>query len=246
MNEKKVAIVTGASRGLGRQIALTLADANYRVVVNYNSSHKCAEETLELIKSKGGEAIAYQGSVANPDDMKSMVEKTLEHYGSVDILVNNAGILIPQYLMMTTLDDWNKTIETNLTGSFLSTKSVLRPMIENKYGRIINISSVASFRGLAGQAAYAASKSGMDGMTKVLAKELSSYNILVNSIAPGFIDTDMTDEFPERILEEYRESIPLKRFGAPEDIANFVVYLASDKANYITGQTFTIDGGLSV
>lgn len=246
MNDKKVAIVTGASRGIGRAIAVALADAKYRVVINYNSSRKCAKETLRLIKSKGGEAILFQGSVAKPEDMKNMIETTIDNYGTVDALINNAGILIPKYLMMTTLDDWNQTLETNLTGTFLSIKSVLRPLIENRSGKIINISSVASISGIAGQAAYAASKSGINGVTKVLAKELSSYNILVNSIAPGFIETDMTDDFPDRKLKEYEESIPLKRFGSPEDIANFVIYLVSDKANYITGQMFTIDGGLSV
>lgn len=244
--EKKVAIVTGASRGIGRAIVCSLAEANYRVVINYNSSHEHAKETLSYIQEQGGDALLVQGSVTNENDMKKLIETTVEHYGTVDVLVNNAGILIPKYLMMTTLEEWNRTLETNLSGAFLGIKAVLRPMIEKKRGKIINISSVASISGIAGQAAYAASKAGLNGVTKVLAKELAPYNILVNSIAPGFIDTDMTGDFPDKKLEEYRNSIPLKRFGLPEDIANFVTFLASDKANYATGQIFTVDGGLSV
>ncbi|MDQ0226410.1 3-oxoacyl-ACP reductase family protein [Metabacillus niabensis] len=245
-NEKKVAIVTGASRGIGQAIAIALANKGFSVVINYHNSHAGAEETLAKIKQNGGEAILHQGSVANAEDMKQMVENAIEHFGTVDVLVNNAGILIPKYLMMTKPDEWNQTIETNLTGAYLGIKAVLRPMIEKKRGRIINISSVASISGIAGQAAYAASKSGLNGITKVLAKELAPYNILVNSIAPGFIETDMTGDFPERMLEEYRDSIPLKRFGRPEEIANFVTFLSSDEAEYVTGQIFAIDGGLSV
>ncbi len=245
-NEKKVAIVTGASRGIGQAIAIALANKGFSVVINYHSSHKGAEETLTKIKENGGDAILHQGSVANAEDMKQMVDNAVEHFGTVDVLVNNAGILIPKYLMMTKPDEWNQTIETNLTGAYLGIKAVLRPMIEKKRGRIINISSVASISGIAGQAAYAASKSGLNGITKVLAKELAPYNILVNSIAPGFIETDMTGDFPERMLEEYRDSIPLKRFGRPEEIASFVTFLSSDEAEYVTGQIFAIDGGLSV
>ncbi|MFS0880721.1 3-oxoacyl-ACP reductase family protein [Metabacillus niabensis] len=245
-NEKKVAIVTGASRGIGQAIAIALANKGFSVVINYHNSHAGAEETLTKIKQNGGEAILHQGSVANAEDMKQMVENAVEHFGTVDVLVNNAGILIPKYLMMTKPDEWNQTIETNLTGAYLGIKAVLRPMIEKKRGRIINISSVASISGIAGQAAYAASKSGLNGITKVLAKELAPYNILVNSIAPGFIETDMTGDFPERMLEEYRDSIPLKRFGRPEEIASFVTFLSSDEAEYVTGQIFAIDGGLSV
>lgn len=245
-NEKKVAIVTGASRGIGQAIAIALANKGFSVVINYHNSHVGAEETLTKIKQNGGDAILHQGSVANAEDMKQMVENAVEHFGTVDVLVNNAGILIPKYLMMTKPDEWNQTIETNLTGAYLGIKAVLRPMIEKKRGRIINISSVASISGIAGQAAYAASKSGLNGITKVLAKELAPYNILVNSIAPGFIETDMTGDFPERMLEEYRDSIPLKRFGRPEEIASFVTFLSSDEAEYVTGQIFAIDGGLSV
>lgn len=243
---KKVAIVTGASRGIGRAIAVALANNDFKVVINYHRSHDEAEETLKLIKENDGEAILYQGSVANLENMKQLVDTTIEHFGTVDVLVNNAGILIPKYLMMTKPDEWNTTIETNLTGAYLGIKAVLRPMIEKKKGRIINISSVASLSGIAGQAAYAASKSGLNGITKVLSKELASYNILVNSIAPGFVETDMTGDFPDRMLEEYRNSIPLKRFGRPEEIANFVTFLVSDQSEYITGQIFAIDGGLSV
>ncbi|WP_339165265.1 3-oxoacyl-ACP reductase family protein [Siminovitchia sp. FSL W7-1587] len=243
---EKVAIVTGASRGIGRAISVALAKEGYKVVVNYNRSLEDAEKTVEIIQENGGEAILHQGSVTDPEKMKEMVDTTVNQLGTVDVLVNNAGILIPKYLMMTKPEEWNATIDTNLTGTYYGIKAVLRPMIEKKQGRIINISSVASISGISGQAAYAASKSGINGMTKVLAKELAPFNILVNSIAPGFIETDMTGDFPDRMLEEYRDSIPLKRFGQPTEIADFASFLASEKANYITGQVFAIDGGLSV
>ncbi|MCM3440398.1 3-oxoacyl-ACP reductase family protein [Metabacillus halosaccharovorans] len=245
MSEKKVAIITGASRGIGKAIALRLAKDNFMVVINYNKSREDAEKVLESIKEIGGNGILFQGSVTDRDVMDGMVKEVVNQFGRIDLLVNNAGVLRPKYLMMTKLDEWEETIATNLTGPFYCIKSVLRSMIEQRSGRIINMSSVASLSGIPGQSSYAASKSGMNGMTRVLAKELSNYGILINSIAPGFIETDMTGDFPETALKEYKNSIPLKRFGHGEDVANLVSFLASEQASYITGQVIAVDGGLS-
>jgi len=246
MLDRKVAIVTGASRGIGRAIAIQLANDGYTVVVNYHSNHEEARKTLAEIEERGAEGILFQGSVSDPKAMESMVQETIERFGRVDVLVNNAGILKPKYLMMTKLDEWEDTLQTNLSGAFYCIKAVLRTMIEKRAGRIINMSSVASISGIPGQASYAASKSGMNGLTRVLAKELSSYGILVNSIAPGFIETEMTGSFPDKTLQDYKETIPLRRFGHGEDVANLISFLASDRASYITGQVIAIDGGLSI
>jgi 3-oxoacyl-[acyl-carrier protein] reductase len=246
VNEQKVAIVTGASRGIGKAIAIRLAQDKFKVIINYNKNHEEAEKVLNTIKNNGGDAILYQASVADRIAIDKMVKDVEDKFGSIDILVNNAGILRPKYLMLTKDEEWDETIQTNLTGPFYCIKAVLRSMIGNKSGRIINMSSVASLSGIPGQASYAASKSGINGVTKVLSKELSNYGILINSIAPGFIETDMTDSMGKEKLDEYKKTIPLKRFGHSDDIANLVSFLASDQSNYITGQIIAVDGGLSV
>jgi 3-oxoacyl-[acyl-carrier protein] reductase len=241
----KVAIVTGASRGIGRSIAMCLAEAGAKVVINYRSNAELAEQVKAEIEAKGGQAHAIQGCVTDPEAMKAMVKETVQVFGGLDILVNNAGILLPKFLMMTKPEEWAKTIDTNLTGVYNAIKPALRPMIEKKQGRIINITSVAGLSGIPGQAAYGTTKAGLIGLTNVLAKELAGFGITVNAIAPGFIETDMTSVFDEKTTEQYINSIPLKKYGRPEDIGHMAVYLASDLAGYITGQTIAVDGGLS-
>jgi len=241
----KVAIVTGASRGIGRAIALSLAMVGVSVVVNYKKSRHEAEKVLELVQQAGSDGFLYEGSVADSEAMERMVAATLEQYGQLDILINNAGILVPKHIMMTKAEEWIQAIETNLTGAFYCVKYAIRPMIEQHYGRIVNVSSVASIRGIAGQGSYASSKAGLNGLTRVLAKELALYGITVNAVAPGFIETDMTSIFDKK-KTEYQNTIPLKEFGKPEDVASLVSFLVSDNAGYITGQVIAVDGGLSI
>lgn len=240
----KCAVVTGASRGIGRAIALQLASEGAKVVVNYSGSEQKALEVVEEIKQNGGEAIAVQANVADTDSVQNLMKTALETYGSIDILVNNAGITRDNLLMRMKDDEWDDVINTNLKGVFLCTKAVTRQMMKQRAGRIINISSIVGIAGNAGQANYVAAKAGVIGLTKTTAQELASRNILVNAIAPGFITTEMTEGLPEELKEVMLKQIPLAKLGQPEDIAKAVVFFASDSANYITGQTLQIDGGM--
>lgn len=242
--EGKVALVTGASRGIGRQIALELAMEGASVAVNYAGSEAKALELVDEIKSMGTEAIAIQADVSNSDSVNEMVKQTIEQFGKLDILVNNAGITKDNLLMRMKESEWDDVININLKGVFLCTKSVTRQMMKQRSGRIINISSIVGVSGNPGQANYVAAKSGVIGLTKTSAKELSSRGITVNAIAPGFITTDMTDKLNEEVKSEMLKQIPLARFGEPKDIARAAVFLASDDSNYITGQTLHIDGGM--
>lgn len=246
MLKDKVAIVTGASRGIGREIAITLARYGAKVIVNYCGSKEKAEEVVSLIKSEGGIAAAYQGDVADSEAMKQMFADVLQEYKTIDILVNNAGITRDNLILKMSDDDFNSVIDTNLKGVYYCLKQVSKIMLKQKSGRIINISSIAGVIGNAGQINYSASKAGVIGMTKALARELGSRGITVNAVAPGFIKTDMTDKLPETMKEYYVNQIPLKRFGEVSDIAETVAFLASDKAAYITGQTISIDGGMQM
>jgi len=242
--EGKVAVVTGASRGIGRAIALKLADEGAKVVVNYSGSQAKAEEVVAMIQENGGEAIAVQASVSQTEEVTALMDTAVKTFGSLDILVNNAGITRDNLLMRMKEDEWDDVLNTNLKGVFLCTKAVTRQMMKQRAGRIINISSIVGVAGNAGQANYVAAKAGVIGLTKTTAKELASRNILVNAIAPGFIETEMTDQLPEELKQGMLTQIPLAKLGQPEDIAKAVAFLASDDANYMTGQTLHIDGGM--
>ncbi len=240
----KVAIVTGGSRGIGRAVALQLAHNGAKVVVNYAGNEQAAKEVVELITTKGGHAIAVQADVANADSVDQMVKQAMDAFGRIDILVNNAGITRDTLLMRMKEDDWDAVLDTNLKGIYLCTKAVSRIMMKQKAGKIINMTSVVGIMGNAGQANYAAAKAGVIGFTKSMAKELASRNITVNAIAPGFISTDMTAVLSDQVKSDLVNSIPLGKLGTPEEIAYAVVFLSSDYANYITGQTLNVDGGM--
>ena len=240
----KVAIVTGASRGIGRETALTLAGYGATVIVNYCGSKDKAEAVVEEITAAGGTAKAYQGDVSDFDVAKEMITSVKKEFGSIDILVNNAGITKDGLLMGMSEEDFDQVIDVNLKGTFNMMRFVSRQMLRQRSGRIISMASVVGIAGNAGQANYAAAKAGVIGFTKSVAKELAARGIRVNAIAPGFIETDMTDAIPEKIREGMLETIPLRRGGKAEDVANAVAFLASDDAGYITGQVLKVDGGM--
>ncbi len=246
MTEKKVALVTGAAKGIGRAIALALAGDQVTVVVNYNGSKERAEAVVEEIKALGADGCAYQCNVADTDATLAMVKEIIAQYGRLDILVNNAGITRDNLIMKMSEGDFDAVINANLKGCFNTIKAVSRQMLKQRAGRIINITSVSGILGNAGQANYAASKAGIIGLTKTMARELASRGITVNAIAPGFVDTDMTKALPEQVREAATAQIPLGHFGKPEDIANMAAYLASEKAAYITGQIISVDGGMAI
>jgi 3-oxoacyl-[acyl-carrier protein] reductase len=242
--EGKVALVTGASRGIGREIALELARHGANVAVNYAGSEGKANEVVDEIKAMGKEAFAIKCDVSNSEEVAEMVKETVDRFGKLDILVNNAGITKDNLLMRMKEEEWDDVININLKGVFLCTKAVTRQMMKQRVGRIINITSVVGVSGNPGQANYVAAKSGVIGLTKTTAKELASRNITVNAIAPGFITTDMTDKLSEDVKGEMLKQIPLARLGEPKDIAKMTAFLASDDASYITGQTLHINGGM--
>jgi len=242
--ENKVSLVTGASRGIGRAIAIALAEKGSDVIVNYAGSKEKAEEVVARIKELGRQAIAIQADVSNQEAVENMVEQSLAHFGRIDVLVNNAGIAKDNLVMRMKVPEWDDVINTNLKSVFLCSKAVIRPMMKARKGRIVNVSSVVGAIGNAGQANYAAAKSGVIGLTKTLARELASRNIAVNAVAPGFIETDMTASLPQEAKDMMFSQIPLNRFGQPEEVAKVVCFLASDDASYMTGQTLFVDGGM--
>lgn len=242
--QDQVAIVTGASRGIGREIALELARQGASVVVNYAGNEDKANAVVDEIKELGQKAIAIRCNVANSEEVANMVKTTTDEFGRVDILVNNAGITRDNLLMRMKEEEWDSVINTNLKGVFLCTKSVTRPMMKQRKGRIINVASVVGVVGNAGQANYVAAKAGVIGLTKTTAKEFASRGITVNAVAPGFISSDMTDTLPEDVKNAMLSQIPLARFGDSEDVAKVVAFLASSDSAYMTGQTLCIDGGM--
>ncbi|WP_182199125.1 3-oxoacyl-[acyl-carrier-protein] reductase [Paraliobacillus salinarum] len=244
MFEGKVALVTGASRGIGRAIALELAKKGAVVAVNYAGNEVKAQAVVDEIEQLGSKAIKIKANVAVEAEVKQMVKETISTFGSLDILVNNAGITRDNLLMRMKESEFDDVIQTNLKGVFLTTKAVTRQMMKQRHGRIINVASVVGISGNAGQANYVAAKAGVIGMTKTAAKELASRNILVNAVAPGFIETDMTDQLTEEQHKAMAELIPLARLGKAEDVAHVVRFLASDDAAYVTGQTIQVDGGM--
>jgi len=241
--EGKVSLVTGASRGIGKAIALKLASLGCKVAVNYRKRDSEANSVVEAIKGQGREAISVKADVADGEAVRVMMQQVTDRWGKIDILVNNAGINRDTLLLRMPESAWDEVINTNLRGAYLCTKFVLRSMVTQHWGRIINIASVVGIIGNAGQSNYAASKGGLIAFTKSIAREMGSRNITANAIAPGFIVTEMTDKLPQERKEAILAMIPLNRFGKPEDVAELVAFLANEKASYITGQVICIDGG---
>lgn len=246
MLKNKIALITGAGRGIGRAIAIALAKEGAEVVINYNGSEERAKEVKQTIEENGGKASIYKCNVSDFVSCEAMIKDIVKEYGHLDILVNNAGITKDGLIMKMKEEDFDSVLNVNLKGTFNTIRHSARQMLKQRSGKIINISSVSGILGNVGQANYAASKAGVIGLTKTMARELGSRGITVNAIAPGFVDTEMTEVLSEEIRENACKQIILGRFGKPEDIANTAVFLASDKADYITGQVISVDGGMNV
>ena len=246
MLEGKVALITGAAKGIGRAIALAMAAEKATVVINYNGSKERAEQVLEEVKALGADGCVYQCNVADTADTDAMIKEIIKTYGHLDILVNNAGITRDNLLMKMSEEDFDAVLNTNLKGAFNCIKHISRQMLKQKSGHIVNISSVSGVMGNAGQVNYSASKAGIIGMTKAVAREMASRGITCNAVAPGFIKTDMTDVLSDTIKESINAQIPMRTFGETADVANLVAFLASDEAKYITGQVICVDGGMAI
>jgi len=244
MLKGKVAIITGSGRGIGKAIALKLAENGADIVINDIPGSDYADETKKEIEALGVRAIVVRGDVRNKDDVDNLINKTVEAFGKIDILVNNAGITRDGLMIRMSEEDWDMVLDINLKGAFNCIKAAARPMMKQRSGSIINIASVVGVMGNAGQANYTASKAGLIGLTKTVAKEFSSRNIRANAVAPGFIESHMTDVLPEEVKKQYFDAIPLSKFGTTEDVAKAVLFLASDLSSYVTGQTINVDGGL--
>jgi 3-oxoacyl-(acyl-carrier-protein) reductase len=256
--EGRVALVTGGNRGIGAAITRHLADAGAAVAAGYSSSRERAEGFLEELKGQGATATIHQGNVANPEDCERVISEVLEEHGRLDILVNNAGITQDRPVLKMSVEDWHKVLRVNLSGTFYMSKPALEHMIERGTGRIVNISSIIGQTGNIGQANYAASKSGLFGLTTTLAKEAAfalqkadklddeGVGLTVNAVAPGFISTEMVEKVPEKVLDKIRAQIPLHRLGRPEEIARVVAFLAADQSSYITGQVWAVNGGMDM
>ena len=245
MNENaKVALITGATRGIGKQIALELASQGYNIALNYRKQNEELETLKKEIESQNVKCLTVYGDVSNYEDVEKFIKEIIKEFGKIDVLVNNAGITKDMLLMRMKKEDFENVIDVNLIGTFNVTKNVIPYMMKARNGKIVNISSVVGISGNAGQTNYSASKAGIIGFTKSLAKEVASRNINVNAIAPGFIKTDMTDVLKEEVKEEISKTIPLKRMGEAKDVANLVKFLVSEESNYITGQVINVDGGM--
>jgi len=242
----KVALVTGAGRGIGRATAIKLGAAGAKVAVNFNASEAAAGEVVGLIASDGGEALALKADVSKNEEVEAMVNHLVKQWGRIDILVNNAGITRDNLMMRMSQDEWDAVMDTNLRSAYFCTRAVLRPMLRNRWGRIICLSSVVGLTGNTGQANYAAAKAGLIGFTKSIAREVASRNITANAVAPGFIDTDITSILPVDLKEAMLKTIPAERVGDPDDVANAVLFLASDLSSYVTGQVVNVNGGMAM
>ncbi len=242
----KAALVTGGSRGIGRSICTQLAEQGAAVAINYNQSAEQAADLQQQIEAAGGKAITVQADVRKPEDVERMIEETVTGLGRLDVLVNNAGFNRDTLILRMSLEDWDEVMELNLRAVFMCTKAALRPMMKQRWGRIINIGSVSGLAGNAGQANYAAAKAGLVGFTRAVAREMGSRNVTANLVMPGLVITELTKDIREEIVAGVKQRLLVDRLGTPEDISASVVYLASDEANYITGQVLSVDGGLGL
>jgi len=242
----RIAVVTGGSRGIGRAVALELAKRGATVVVNYQQNAEAARQVVESITGSGGVAIAVQADVATEEGANALIKTAIDAYGKLDILVNNAGVTRDNVIMLMSAEDFDTVIQTNLRSTWLCSKAAVRSMMRKRYGRIVNMSSVSGVAGNGGQTNYSASKAGIIGLTKALAREVAVRNITVNAVAPGFVLTDLTSNLPEDILKRINENIPLGRWGTVEDVAQATAFLVSDEAAYITGHVLQVDGGMAM
>lgn len=240
----RVALVTGGGRGLGRAIAVKLAEEGAKVAISYRSNDDAARETEELVRKAGAGCETFKGDVASPEDVEALIKGVGEAFGPVEILVNNAGMTRDNILLRMKDVEFEEVLATNLKGTYLCTRAVLRGMVRARWGRIVNISSVVGLLGNAGQANYAASKAGMIGFTKSVAREVAGRGITANAVAPGYVETELTGALPENVKEQILGQVPVGRFGEPEEIAEVVAFLAGDRAAYVTGQTIAVDGGM--
>ena len=241
----RTALITGAGRGIGRATAIRLARDGAKIALNYKGNAAAAEEARRLVEEAGSSAMLVQGDVSQDGEAERVMKEALQFgEGRIDILVNNAGITRDNLLLRMSAEEWDAVLDLNLRGTFLITKAAMRPMMKQRAGRIVNVSSIAGVVGNAGQANYSAAKAGVIGFTKTVAREMASRNITVNAVAPGFIPTDLTDVLPQEVKDALLKQIPLGRFGAVEDVANAIAFLASDEASYITGQVLVVDGGM--
>ena len=245
-SNRRVAVITGASRGIGRSIALELAGDDYNLTLNYLSNQAAVSEVQGLVTKRDVDSISVQADVSTSDGAVHLIDSAMKRWGRIDLLVNNAGVVRDGLLMRMDESDWDAVVDTSLKGAFLTTKACLRPMIRQRSGRIVSLSSIAGIRGNAGQSNYSASKGGLIAFTKSVAREVASRGITVNAVAPGLIDTEIITGMTDRAMQTALSQIPLGRLGKPEEVAGLVAYLASDRADYITGQVFVIDGGLGI